>query len=163
MSFFVRKIEKSKWTQNDIFHEEPVSADAITICSKTKDNTLSIWEIDDISQIENVVMAMIASGDKLDTLDIVYFSDELLYEKGLNIKVVPGKTRYSKMIGQHRDIIDLNYPKIGSYAEIIVNELVNKRDQRYTVGRVKVLLRKALSAGEITQTELGEDIFKKLE
>jgi hypothetical protein len=162
MSLFVRKIEKSKWTQNDIFNGEPVSADAITICSKTKNNTLSVWEIDDISQIENVVMAMIASDDKLDTLDIVCFSDELLYKKGLNIKVVPGKTRYSKMAGRHRDIIDLNYPKIGSYAEIIVNELVNKRDQRYTVGCVKQLLRKALSAGKITETELGEDIFKKL-
>ena len=39
MRLLVRKIQKSKWMQNDILNGEPVSGDAITNCLKTKNNT----------------------------------------------------------------------------------------------------------------------------
>jgi len=164
MSFYVRKIEKGKWLKKDLPEQEGPSADAITNCIRTKNNKLSLWEIndDDDNDIENAVIAIAAAGDHLDTFDIVRFNEIALSEKGLSTETNPGKTSYKCMVSNHRDIVNLDYKKLGKVSEIIMDEITNNRDKRFTFPKIKELLLNAISEGKINQDELSPFILEKL-
>ena len=74
MQLLVRKINRAKWDQNNICEGESPSGDAITIDLRTKNNTLSIWEINSEDEIEDAVLALTVAGDTLNTIDIVIFN-----------------------------------------------------------------------------------------
>jgi hypothetical protein len=162
MSLFVRKIEKNKWMKKDFTFQGVAPADAITNCMKTKDNKLSVWKIHDDCAIEQAVVAIAVSGDHLDTFDIVYFDENELEKKEIFIDSSLGKTAYKDMASNHMDIVELDYTKLGRLSEIIINELVNKRDIRYTIGKLKEILKKAIVEGKIVCEELCPSISKKL-
>jgi hypothetical protein len=162
MSLYVRKIEKSKWKQKDTTFQGVAPADAITNCIKTKGNKLSIWKIDDAESIEHAAIAIAASGEHLDTFDIVYFDGIELDKRELLIDTSLGQTAYKDMVSCHIDIVELDYIKLGKFSEIIITELVNGRDKRYTNGKQIEILKKAMDEGRITREDLSDSISKKL-
>src|SRR5680860_1384079 len=70
----VRKIEKAKWMQNDILNGEEVSADAITNCTRTNKNKLSLWFIQDESNLDDAVLALTSQAQHLETIDTVSYT-----------------------------------------------------------------------------------------
>ena len=162
MSLLIRKIEKAKWLQNDIINGQIPSADAITNCTKTSRNTLSTWEIDSVSNINNAVIALLCGQEHLDTIDIVYFEPEKISERGISIEATEGRTSFAIMKEKHRNLSQLDYEKLGTIAEIIIEEIKSNRDVRFSVGKQKEILRQAIKNGLISIESLNIGISDKL-
>jgi hypothetical protein len=162
MSYLVRKINKAKWYQIDIEHDDNVSADAITNCLKTTKNTLSVWKVENEEDLDQAVLALVANQDYLDTIDIVILEETSLLEYNLNIVASPGETPVESLINAHRDISDLTFTKLGDVKNHIVERIRNKRLKRYTVSSLKKLLQNSIEAGLLKKEDLKESIQQKI-
>jgi len=113
MSLFVRKIIKSKWYQTDIENGDDVSADAITNCMKTKQNTLSVWEIESPDELDNAVLAIVSQHQHLETIDVVKLDSVSLVENEIVWVESRGLTPIDDLVDTHFDLSELTYPKLG--------------------------------------------------
>ncbi len=131
MSLLVRKIELAKWKQNKIAEGEPPSADAITGCIRTSQNSLSVWHISDMEQLEDAVLAIASGLQKPDTLNFLVLDSSFLEESGLRIGDLKSvRTPYDAFKENHRDIIELDYCSLGTMANIIIDHVKNVRVHR---------------------------------
>ncbi len=158
MSYFIRKIEKSKWMQNKVLEGQNPSADAITGSLRTRDNTLSIWHVNDHHEIEDAVLAFISQGEHLDTIDIVIFSKEVLNKKKLQFTQTKAKTPYLPFADRHYDIHSLDYVSLGEIAMIVVDSLKQDSTKRFTRGQLKRLVTKAIENRKIHLQDLHLNI-----
>ena len=163
MPVLVRKIERGKWEQNDIRNGAEVSADAITICMKTKNNTLSVWEVDNCLTLDNAVLAMVAASDTLEAIDIVAFDKAKVMEAGLTIVNTPGNTPVTHLISTHHDIADLTYSGLGLLAKFHVNAFKNAMAIRFTKAQLKKILVSAIDNGHLILGDLKDSISTKLQ
>jgi hypothetical protein len=62
MKLLVRKIERAKWMQKDVVNGATPSADAVTGSLRTKNNTLSVWQIENLDELEDAVIAFVCQG-----------------------------------------------------------------------------------------------------
>lgn len=85
MSLLVRKINRSKWFQTNIYEGEDISGDAITNCLKTTRNTLSTWRINSETEIEDAILAMASGFDHIDTIDVIPINPEHLESEGISL------------------------------------------------------------------------------
>ena len=85
MSLLVRKIDKSKWLQNNITADEDVSADDITICLKTSENKLSAWKVSTEHDIREAILAIVTGGDHLEAIDVITIDCKGITSDGINI------------------------------------------------------------------------------
>lgn len=162
MSLLVRKIEQAKWLQNDILNGADVSADAITNCMKTKCNALSTWHIDNEEELDYAVLAIVAGHDHLDSIDVVWLSQEDLPERGLSVENSRGDTPLEEWADKHTDIVDLSYQSLGRLADCIVTCFREERVKRYTRSALKQLLRDAITSGRLNPDHLAGSLAAKL-
>ena len=162
MALLVRKIQKSKWLQNDILNGEPVSGDAITNCLKTKNNTISTWKIMSEDEIEQAVLAIVSAHHHIDTIDVVILDKEDM-EKKFNLKREPGNTPVKDLVDRHIDISGINYNNLGELAQAIVDKFKENRVFRFTRKQIKDLLIIAVKSERLSLKDLHENIKAKLE
>jgi len=70
MPFLVRKISYSKWRAS-VEGDTTPSADAITSCMRTSGNTLSLWLIEDLTKLDDAIIAIASDFKQLEAIDIV--------------------------------------------------------------------------------------------
>lgn len=162
MPLLIRKIDKSKWLQNDIVSGEHVSADAVTNCLKTSSNTLSTWRIDNEAQIDDAVLAIVSAHQHLDTIDVVCMSQDQLGEVGINMQDAPGVTPVVDLVDNHVDIVGLTYKSLGKVAHCIVKCFSDNSVKRYTRGSLKKLLRTAIESGRLKAERISPSLADKL-
>ncbi|MBE3095887.1 MAG: hypothetical protein IMZ44_02010 [Planctomycetes bacterium] len=162
MSLLLRKIEKAKWLQIDILHDEDVSADAITNCLKTSMNRLSVWEVVDETRVSDGVVAMASQGDHLETIDVVLLCQGELGKVGLEVERSSDIMAPEKIADKHRDVVGLTYRKLGELARLIVDGIRANKMQRYTEGKLRRLLQEAVTRGDINRADLSEGVRRKL-
>ncbi|MDR3160322.1 MAG: hypothetical protein LBU28_01755 [Spirochaetaceae bacterium] len=162
MPLLIRKIEEQKWRQNDILHGAEVSADAITGCLRTYQNTLSLWKVESEEEINDAVLAIVSFFDKADTIDIVKIDPALLEEKSLKYEPSIGKTAYTYFENRHFDLIELSYKKLGFVADVIVSCLRNNKNQRFYRKEIKNLIREGLDTGKIDKKDLKPKLIEDL-
>jgi len=162
MSFLVRKIDKGKWLKNDIKNGAPVAADAITICMKTTENTLSTWEIDTPGDIEKAVLAIVAAGDHLETIDVVILDRQYLDAQGVKAVPVEGKTPIATLRKTHHNLENLTYPKLGILAEHTVEMFRKDLVPRYLERELIRILKEAISQSLLSPGDLQAPISRKL-
>ncbi len=162
MSLLVRKIDKGKWLQTDIFNDEDVSADAITNCMKTTNNTLSTWHIENESELDNAVLAIISNHQHMDTIDVVWLNKENLHEQGISFKHTIGVTPVKSWSSRHVDIVDLNYRSLGRIASCVVKSFKETRVKRYTRGMLRKILKDAIESGHVDAGSLSPSLISKL-
>lgn len=161
MQRLVRKINKSKWLQVDIFTDYDVSADAITNCLKTTKNTLSVWSIEDDNFIESAVLAIVASQDRLETIDVVILEESIL-EKDITIIESDGLTPVLSLVKSHRDLGELTFAKLEIIKNHIVDRIRSEKCIRYTKGKTKQILLKAIDEGILKIDDLNESMKSKI-
>ena len=91
MAYYVRKIARSKWQDSPLSTDETeaceqvrnVKADAITNCTKTTGNKLSLWRVEEKRDSIDDIIPLIIGFERPDTCDIIYISDEILREEGI--------------------------------------------------------------------------------
>ncbi len=151
MSFLVRKINRAKW-QNKI--DGDVQADAITNCLKTSQNKLSLWHIETEAEIDKAVLAIVANQEHLDSIDVVTLEEASLKKDSLKIVESDGKTPVKSLIHTHRDIIELNFTKLGKVKDLILEKVNNSKSKRYTILQLKTILDGAIQNGLIEKDDL---------
>lgn len=163
MSLLVRKIELAKWKQNKIAEGEPPSADAITCCIRTSQNSLSVWYISDMEQLDEAVLAIASGLQKPDTLNFLVLESTLLEEAGLRIGDLKSvRTPYETFKENHRDIIELDYCSLGIMANIIIDHVKNEKYIRFGAQKIKNLLNDGLNKGKIKMEALDKKMQEKL-
>lgn len=162
MPFVVRKIDYIKWTQRRILEGEQPSADAITNCMKTTNNTLSLWSVDDENEIEEAVLAIAAQFSDLDTIDILTIDPSLIKDRGLSIQKCLGMTPYKSFAERHLDVVELDYKSLGLMAEVIIESLRQDRWKRIFLSHLKTIISKGVDEGKIQWSDLKKKVREKI-
>jgi hypothetical protein len=160
MSFLVRKITRAKWDVSD--EVGPINADAITQCLKTKDNTLSFWRIDSEENVSEGVLAIVASNENLDKIDVVVLDEALLESKSIFIDATPGRTACVDLVDSHRDLAKLNVLNLAVVSDAIAEQIRNGNAKRYTLTKLRALIIEAIDAGRIDVESLSEGVKRKV-
>lgn len=162
MALAVRKIEIGKWKKNDPSNGAEACADAITNCLKTKDNKISIWEINDEPNVDDAVIAIVSKGDCLESIDIIQLKMEDIEEGGLKIEKSQGNTLLKEFTDKHREITDLTYATLGTLANIIIVSIKSQKNKRYTRSMLIQLVKSAVESGRISEEELKPSLKEQL-
>lgn len=174
MTFFVRKISKAKWPSEEEIAETPldtdiipsVRADALTTCLKTSQNTLSVWAVENSSdeEIEKAILALITNAklERLNRIQVVYFSKEDVINLGLPLEETDGDTVIESLSKLHNDLIDLNYEKLGKVSQLIISSLRTESVKTYNERKLKEILLKAIENKVVDQNLLHPSLQARL-
>jgi hypothetical protein len=142
MSYLLRKITRKKWDPNMESDPNQYTADAITGCTRTSQNTLSVWhscEKDFNSQECNLLVTALASSmERPDAIDLVWLQEPLLIGKGVVIEQTKGGSKCESANDSHKDLIDLRHKDLAIVAEHIVEQL-NQPENFKRFSRAKLL------------------------
>jgi hypothetical protein len=84
VALLLRSIRKARWSQSPEWCDEgDLGADALNDLA-TKDNALSVWQIEqDESNLERVIAALAATRDYLSNFDLILFPEEIVADSGI--------------------------------------------------------------------------------
>lgn len=71
MGYLVRKFTRSKWGNPVPADYSNLNADAVTSCLRTTRNTLSVWRIENEKELDQAILAIAGTLERLQTFDIV--------------------------------------------------------------------------------------------
>jgi len=132
MSYYVRMIGYNKWSnsynelkRNSDISREKTHADVITTELRTHNNTISLWKIENLNEIDEIVLSLAMSRDKLARLDIMVMEQEKLetFIAKEDIKEAPdtANTAIEKLASKHYDIVDMTYTNLGELSECMMS------------------------------------------
>lgn len=159
MPLLIRRINRAKW---ECIEANDVSADAITNCLKTYQNDLSVWRINSETELDDAILALItgAKQTKLSTLHYVIINEEIVTNKGLNLKTTLGDTSAECLKEKHRDISNLTYTKLGIIKDIIL-ESIRKNDSNFlTKVQLRKLIKEAIESGKLLKEKLNPELVE---
>lgn len=160
--FAARKFSRAKWVKPSFIKDDDIPADAITLCLKTADNKLSLWDCTEQKlSIEDVVLAL-ATGlkvDKLEKMHVIAFQKDELHAAGLTLVSSDGETQVVDMVDRHMDLVELTLSKLANLAKIMANQIDTERHcHSFTRKEVAKILNDSIVAGRITIDKLGPGI-----
>lgn len=167
--FLTRKFSRAKWdvTRNVArgLAEGEISADAVTVDLRTREDTLSFWRCGTgtVEEIEDAALAIAAAGERLDRLDIVWLADDEIHTDGQSLKDTEGQTPVVDLVDRHVDICRLDYSRLGEVARRVVAAIEDNRCRRLTKARVKQLLVTAVEKGRVAPEKLANDLREEIE
>ena len=140
--FIARKITLAKWNPNEELALGEISADAVTADLRTRDNKLSFWRCGNGTQTEigEVVLAMAATGDRVDRIELVWISEDELRADGQLWKDTEGRTPVEQLARQHLDVYRLDYVRLGKIAHRVADAIMEGRYERLKKERVLDIL-----------------------
>lgn len=101
-------------------------ADAVTTDLRTTQNELSVWKIQDESQLDDVFVALASNCDSIGTMRVVMISDDALQNLQIEEEECEGDTPDESYNNLHCNMIHLNYESVGSLAMVIIDCLKDK-------------------------------------
>lgn len=160
---FVRKLNRAKWFQIDVFNDSDVTADTITNCLQTKGNALSVWQIHSENDLNDAVLAIISNQDHIESLDVVILNVETIENYNIQIVASDGITPVEFMINSHRNLSELTYLKLGFIKDHIIERIRDDKMKRFTKFELLKILKKAIADGILKMEDLKADVRKKVE
>jgi hypothetical protein len=157
----VRKIDRNKWMNGDDVIE-PIPADAITNCLRTKGNTLSVWKVNSERELEEAVLAIASSQDHLETIDVVWLDDDYFVKCKVNVEQTDGLTKIKDLAHTHRDLASLDLWTLGMVAQHVAESIKRNRIKRYTAASLKKILKDAVSKNRLNLSDLKDSVQKKM-
>ncbi|WP_281558441.1 hypothetical protein [Thalassomonas sp. RHCl1] len=160
MTLLLRKFSKTKWQDNI---DKPLTnyhADAITGCTRTAGNTLSVWVVNNndfgSEDIKKLIAAVALTMNQPATVDFILLDEKKLKSKDINLSKTPGDTPFESINHLHKDIVDIDYNKLGIVSEHIVAQMaVEANTKRITraklVSIVKEYLGKNYSLAQLSE------------
>lgn len=130
MSYYLRKISLPKWQSNIDKETANFTADAITGCTRTSKNTLSVWEsptIDfDHKSVSYLIAALATTMDRPDVIDLVWLEKAWLEQNDIKIVETLGQSKIESVNHYHRDLSELTHRTLGIVASHIVSQIGNE-------------------------------------
>lgn len=134
MAFLLRKISPNKWQPNLQLKPENYSADAITGCNRTQQNTLSVWHSDtnDFTDesVEQIIVGLAITMPQPAKIDVIWLEEETLTESGLLVISTRAETEFEKINTLHKDIAELDHQKLAIVSEHIVKQFLNSSNRK---------------------------------
>lgn len=181
MSLLVRRIARAKWDSFDTKIETKkslksllvkvgiikpfadVSADAITNCLKTNDNTLSVWEIEDETEINDAILALVTGKkqEKFSTIHYVIIDKNTLNNNGLTAVDFDGDTVVEDLVKKHKNISNLSYSSLGLMKNIILDCISSNKVNTITRAQQKELVVSAIENGRLMKDALNSNLVTK--
>lgn len=165
MPILVRKINQAKWPKEhyDKILIDNLSADAITSCLRTSLNALSLWEVNDVTRLDEAALALVSSAERIDTIDVVFIENNDLQQFNFVIEdTLMEKLPVVDLRDKHKDISKLTYKTLGDVASVVITCLHNNRIKRFTRSKLKSILRIAIDSGRLKKEELNKTILDDL-
>lgn len=127
MSYLLRKISRKKWDENINVTAEEITADAVTCCTKTSSNTLSVWYSAnpdfDSEEVKTLIYALASNMDRPDAIDLVWLNEEELLNLGIEIEETIGQSKCEAANPLHRDLSKLRHKELGVVGIHILTQL----------------------------------------
>lgn len=164
MSVLVRKISLGKWREKEYIDHDEIAGDAVTQCLTTSDNTLSVWksESENEEDVNKAVLAFASKCNKLETLNFVLLDEKYLLDNKVDIEQRDDKIPYKEQIRNHMVLFKITYNKLGIIARYILNEVKSDKERRYARGRLKMMIKDAISSGKIRIEDLDVKLQEKI-
>lgn len=170
MAYYVRKIARSKWQENQLSADEKqaieevksIKADAITNCIKTTGNKLSLWKVEEKRDLIDDIIPLIIGFERPDTCDIIYISDTMLAEEEIDLEQSPDDANIpiEELKKYHYNAIVKDYEGLGKFGKIILKSLNNHK--RFKGKEVKIKLKDMLKNHEIEENMISEKLYEKI-
>jgi hypothetical protein len=158
----LRGIRKRRWSTDASISglsEGEIQADAFGDLS-TSQNTLSVWYVDDQSNLEQVITALSSNRDTISNLDYVLFNLDLVSNIGIKIEKNKGATPYEDANHWHRDLTMITASKLFKLVEIICNQ--NSEKGRVQEKNILKWINQAVQSNLIKKEKLKQKIVNKL-
>jgi len=127
MSYLLRMFSSSKWLPCLELDQASYEADAVTGCTRTSKNTLSVWHTnsDDFESEHNkkLITALALSMTKAQTFDVVLLDPANITNKGIEIVASKGQSLLDSINTDHRDLSAINLNKLGLVGDEILMHL----------------------------------------
>lgn len=162
MGHLLRKFSLAKWEPNRGISAPEISADAITGCTRTSDNTLSVWSSTtqdfNCDEVEKLIVALATTMNEPAAIDLIWLEDEWLESNGVKLIDTPGNSKYKSLNFKHKDLHSLNHTSLALVGEHIISQMKNDAAyKRVTKKNLIKLVAKWMNAeGEFTIEELKE-------
>ena len=162
--FLGRSIRRSKWESLIDSQPDGIPADAVTDDLKTQGNTLSFWKCGkaEISDINDVVLAISACREKLEKVEMVWIDHQELESSGQELIHSIGVTPVQDLVNQHIDVCRLDYRRLGGLAQQIFSSITAERYTTVTRAGVKKLLAAAVRQGRLRTDDLKERVQSEI-
>ena len=157
---------QSKWDgSKDVNRDDGfICGDAISDL-RTTSNTLSVWKADTQQDIEDAIVALALGRDKVQTLNYLLIDESELERMEIQISSdVLGdiKGLDEQIRKKHRDLIEMDYWRIGYLAEYMIG-LVNKgKFMICTKKNIQALLEKYKNSNKIAIDNMLEKLRNDL-
>ena len=142
------------------------------ICSDTiaelrsKDNRLSVWLANSQDDVEDALVALALNRENVNKINYCLLEDKSLEELGIAVAsdqsgLAPGLD--DQIRSKHRDLIDMDFWRIGFLAEHMLEKLKKADNQKFlTKAEVKKLLNKYKDADKIEISAVKDSLKKSL-
>lgn len=164
MAYYIRKISRAKWPKEEFVTGdlECVSADAITNCTKTTQNKLSLWRVDSPSNTVDDIVPLILGFEKLNNCDVIYISEQDLKDAGIKVEqsIEDANVCIDNLKKNHYNAEIIDYYGLGKFAQVVLKSLGSHR--RYRDKEIKGKLNGMLANHEIESTMIASSLYEKL-
>lgn len=162
MSYLVRKISRSKWNGCDANVADPLLSDAVTNCLKTTSNTLSVWYAPDEASIETAKLALLATLERFEAIDIIVIESNDVNKSDLPLLETSGDTQAKSLVSLHRDICVKTIDELKLAAKLVQAKVVANSVTRIMKGQFKDIIKRAVADKLILTEDLPERMAKEL-
>lgn len=167
--FLVRKVSQEKWRRQASLGEAEIGADALGEIRTTK-NALSFWcaPTDSTSDLNAVALALAATGDRLDKMDLAWVDRSAAEGGGIKLETTPGDTCIADLRDRHVDAVNLDVHRLITLAGVIAGAVRQSaegtaRVRRLTRSEMLQILRDALVSGRLKAEDLKPSLRKEVE
>lgn len=169
MTYYVRKINKKKSLEK-IQNANSISnilADVLNEFRVT-DGDLSVWEINDKTELNIAILSIAITSEKLDRMDFMLIPKEIIMQCGFNVEVGPsGQNLCASLEQRHYNIKNLTVGNINKCVEIYkktiegldldsINDVIPRRTEK-EIGKI---IKEALNKNEIEEDDINPQCLK---
>lgn len=163
-TYLARSISLAKWSGRENIMPDALPADGVTNDLKTTDNVLSFWICDpsDQASLQEVAVALAATRDNVQRLDIVWLEECRVAKMGVTISPISGETPAKSLNDNHRNVVGIDLLRLVRLTRGIGRAVSQQQIKRFTAKDIKQLLSEAIKKGVISSNDLKAGISAKL-
>ena len=163
--YYVRKISRGRWPEEKKIAEatlKDIEADTVTTELKTNGNTLSRWQADNDTELDEAFVALASNMKQIGAISAVKIEESQLKDYVLEKEL--GQTPATEINERHRNITGLNYVNLSGVIQAVLDSLGNQGMVRKSKQDMRMLLVNAYKGNKLNTslmpTELREEIEK---
>ena len=164
-SFLARIVSLAKWKERDIGGQKTVPAQGITNDIRVEDDCLSFWTCNPSHppSLDQVVLALAATRDTVDRLDLVWIDETTI--KNIPLRIVPtvGDTPAQLLRDRHRDVADIDLGAMHKLAQDVAKAVNGTQTKRWSKAQVKTILQNAVAQNSLDMNGVREKIRSEIE